>query len=92
MKKVSAGNVNCQFRHGKSKLIRIGLHKMHPWLRLTVEDNCKGFDLIKSNDAIEKSRIGLDSMQRRVESTGGIYSIVSAPGKGTTVKAEWRIG
>jgi signal transduction histidine kinase len=75
-------------RHGKSSLITIGLKKDAYWLRLRVEDNGTGFVSIKKWAA---GGIGLDSMQQRVDSTGGIFSVSSTPGKGTIVKAEWRI-
>jgi signal transduction histidine kinase len=75
-------------RHGNSSLIKVGLEKESNWLRLRVEDNGDGFEFIKKSTS---GGIGLDSMQQRVESTGGIFSISSSPGNGTTVKAEWRI-
>ena len=75
--------------YGKSSLIKIGLAKEQNWLRLSVEDNGDGFEALTKS---EKGGIGLDSMQQRVDSTGGIFSISSTPGKGTVVKAEWKIG
>ncbi len=76
-------------RHGKASLIKIGVEKERNWLRLSVEDNGNGFMSVKKSTT---EGIGLDSMQQRVESSGGIFSITSNPGKGTTVKGEWRIG
>ncbi len=76
-------------RHGKSSLIQIWLEKEGSWLRLRIADNGRGFDSIKKS---ETGGIGMDSMQQRVDSTGGIFSITSTSGQGTTVKAEWRIG
>ncbi len=75
-------------RHGKASRIKIGLEKNENWLRLKVEDNGNGFLSFKKSTT---EGIGLDSMQQRVESSGGIFSITSHPGKGTAVKAEWRI-
>jgi len=79
-------------RHGKASRIQVKLEKKHPWLRLRVEDQGKGFEALKVGEKPETSGIGLDSMQQRVDSTGGIFSISSSPGQGTTVKAEWKIG
>ena len=78
-------------RHGKSSRILVVLDRMHPWLRLRVEDNGEGFDSEKLVKKSEKGGIGLDSMQQRVESSGGIFSISSNPGNGTLVNAEWRL-
>lgn len=76
-------------RHGKSSKIMVTFEKERDWLRLVVGDNGTGFESVKKT---ENGGIGLHSMQQRVESTGGIFSITSNPGKGTIVKAEWRIG
>ncbi len=78
-------------RHGKPRRVLISLNRIHSWLRLQVEDNGKGFDSMKLGEKNGNSGIGLDSMQQRVNSTGGIFSITSSPGQGTTVKAEWKI-
>ncbi len=75
-------------RHGKSERIRIALRKVNRWLQLVVEDNGRGF---RSPDTGGVPPTGLDQMQKGVDSTGGIFSISSAPGKGTTVKSEWKI-
>ncbi len=85
-------SVTNAIRHGKSNRIQIRLEKNHPWLRLRVDDNGKGFNSVKLGEKSENGGIGLDSMQQRVDSTGGIFSLTSTPGKGTTVKAEWGIG
>ncbi len=77
-------------RHGKSKRIQIRLEKKSPWIRLKVDDDGNGFESVKFEEKTENSGIGLDSMQQRVDSTGGIFSITSTPGQGTTVKAEWK--
>ncbi len=79
-------------RHGNAERILISLERRNGWLRASVNDNGKGFDSDKIGEKSENGGIGLDSMQQRVDSTGGIFSISSSPGQGTTVKAEWRIG
>jgi two-component system, NarL family, sensor kinase len=75
-------------RHGKCSLIKIWVEKEKNWLRLSAEDNGKGFESVKET---KTGGIGLNSMQQRVDSTGGIFSVSSFPGKGTIVKAEWKI-
>ncbi len=55
---------------------------------MSVIDNGKGFVSIKKSTT---GGIGLDSMEQRVEPTGEIFSISSMPGRGTTVKAEWKL-
>ncbi len=77
-------------RHGKSSTIRIALERKQSWLRLAVEDNGKGFESAARKES--SGGMGLVSMQQRVESAGGIFSISSKPGEGTIVRAEWNIG
>jgi len=56
-----------------------------------VANNSKWFESVKLGEKSENGGIGLDSMQQRVNSPGGIFSISSNPGEGTIVKAEWGI-
>lgn len=84
-------SVTNAIRHGKSTLIRIGLERNEGWIRLSVRDNGKGFVAAGIERKSETHGIGLNSMEHRISSTGGIFSISSSPGRGTTVKAEWRL-
>ena len=52
-------------------------------LSLTVADNGRGFD---PSDPVEGQ--GLASMARRTRRLGGTWEVVSAPGRGTIVKAD----
>jgi signal transduction histidine kinase len=52
---------------------------------LTVADDGVGFD--PAARSIAARRLGLVSMRERVEGLGGTLEIVSAPGRGTTVRA-----
>ena len=58
-------------------------------LRLRINDNGVGFDpgALRS-DAVS---IGMRSMRERVELSGGKFSASSAPGRGTTIVAEWSL-
>ncbi len=88
--RVAQEAVTNAIRHGKSTLIRIGLGTDNGWLRLTVEDNGAGFEALRCAQQPQGHGIGLNSMQQRVDSTGGVFSLSSSPGKGTVVQAEWR--
>lgn len=50
-----------------------------------IEDNGVGF--IPASAMVD-DQLGLFGMRERVEMLGGIFTIESSPGKGTTVKAE----
>jgi signal transduction histidine kinase len=52
---------------------------------LSVADDGIGFD--PQARSIASRRLGLVSMRERIEAAGGTFEIVSAPGRGTTVRA-----
>jgi signal transduction histidine kinase len=52
---------------------------------LVVADDGVGFD--PEARSIAARRLGLVSMRERVEAAGGTFGILSAPGRGTTVRA-----
>ncbi len=90
--RVTQESITNAIRHGKSSQIQIGLERNNGWLQLKVTDNGHGFDSMKLGQRSPTSGIGLSSMEQRIDSTGGIFSISSTPGGGTTVKAEWKMG
>ena len=52
-------------------------------VRLEVVDNGRGFD----SDALgDTGGLGLVSMRERAEKLGGVLTVISSPGKGTTIK------
>jgi signal transduction histidine kinase len=56
-------------------------------LRLSVEDNGRGFDVEEDLKKREDgSGLGLGSMRQRIEAVGGEMRITSPPGKGTIVR------
>lgn len=71
-------------KHSRAHLAIIGLRKKEDSLELTVVDNGVGFDLEN-----HPKGFGLGSMRERVELSGGVFTIESAIGTGTTIKATW---
>jgi signal transduction histidine kinase len=63
--------------------VLISLHNHH--IVTIVEDDGIGF--LESSSSLE-DHLGLFGMRERIEMLGGTFTIESAPGKGTTVKAE----
>lgn len=56
---------------------------------LTVKDNGKGFELPKRvGDLASTGKLGLAGMQERAQLIGGMLTLHSEPGKGTTVAVE----
>lgn len=69
-------------RHGGVRWARVFMASSNGSLRVTIEDDGRGFD---PEEAVDKQGFGLRSMRGRAESIGGRLEIDSAPGKGTRV-------
>ena len=81
-------------KHAKATRVEIMLTYSHPRVIFIVRDNGVGHEPSKRGTATGKSPrgIGLLSMRERVASLGGSIDIASAPGKGTTIRAEIPVG
>ncbi|MBI2859426.1 MAG: sensor histidine kinase [Chloroflexi bacterium] len=75
-------------RHAKAHRAGIVLEQHHSSVKMQVWDDGQGFDVSRSATPQETSGAGLEGMQERVRLLGGRMEIVSAPGRGTTVKVE----
>jgi signal transduction histidine kinase len=58
---------------------------------LVVSDDGVGMDLDIIMQTSTARSLGFTSMRERTELTGGNFSIESAPGEGTTIRASWPI-
>jgi len=54
-------------------------------LSCSIGDNGRGFDLRTVQSNMKQRGLGLLAMQDRLHAIGGTLSIVSAPGRGTTL-------
>ena len=79
--------VNAQ-RHARASRIDVSLHASVSTVRLVVRDDGAGFDV--SAERPERHR-GLHNMAARTEAAGGLMTIESARGAGTTVRVEFPI-
>jgi len=76
-------------RHGQARHVDIQLIGIEKSIRLIIEDNGVGFDLLSTpGRGPGFSGIGLVSMRERVHSLLGHCDIESRPGKGTTIIVE----
>ncbi len=75
-------------RHAQATLVSMKIREIKGCIRMEVSDNGKSFAVEKTLLSHTRNRLGLVGMRERVEMVGGRFSIVSTPGKGTTVRAE----
>jgi len=77
-------------RHARARRVRLTVARQGVELRLLVADDGAGFDVAAARTrAARGGSLGLLGMQERVLLTGGEIEIVSAPGRGTEVRACW---
>ena len=77
-------------KHSNADLVHVFLHHRDGGIRLSVSDNGDGFDTERALAAESIRRgFGLTSMKERVQLSGGVFSIQTMSGEGTTIAAEW---
>ncbi len=73
--------------HGSSQRVTVG--NSPEWLQVEVSDDGPGFD---QEAALNDDRLGLSGLRERVESIGGRFELLTAPGRGTTIRAHLPLG
>ena len=90
------------FRIVQEALNNVAKHSKAEWVDISLSENRGGIELVVSDDGVgmgldiimqtsTATSLGLTSMRERAELTGGSFSIESAPGEGTTIRAFWPI-
>ena len=79
-------------KHSKAEWVDISLSKKVGEIELVVSDDGVGMNVGLILQISTARSLGLTSMRERTELTGGSFSIKSAPGEGTTIRASWPIG
>ena len=79
-------------KHAKAKKVGVSLRIARGGVCLEVSDDGKSFDVELLSSPQWSRRLGLTCMRERVEMINGVFSIVSAPGKGTTIRAVIPVG
>jgi signal transduction histidine kinase len=88
--RISQEALNNIFKHSKADQVTLSLRKTGDPIELAIRDNGRGFDVQEALSKIGNERgLGLSSMRERVELTGGSFSIESAQGAGTVIRAVW---
>jgi len=74
--------------HARASRVRLSIRHLRDAVRMEINDNGKGFEVERVLFAKRHKRLGLLGMRERVEMVGGSFSVESAPGKGTTIRAQ----
>ncbi|HSR13286.1 MAG TPA: ATP-binding protein, partial [Thermodesulfobacteriota bacterium] len=84
--------MNNAAKYSRSNRVSLYLRRKKPGIELMVEDYGSGFDpeQIFSGE-LEARGFGLTSMRERAELAGGSFSIESERGRGTRVRAVWKV-
>lgn len=87
--RIAQGAISNIAEHSQAKKVTIALECQANELQLRVTDDGQGFDVSKLTEIEESGRgRGLFSMKERVSLLGGMCSVRSQPGQGTTVTAK----
>ncbi|BBD09367.1 GAF domain-containing sensor histidine kinase [Desulfovibrio ferrophilus] len=79
-------------KHSRGDSVSVALDRRDGHLRLAIRDNGQGFDTLTIGPTPGvPGGLGLPSMQERAEMTGGVFSIHSAPDKGTFIQILWEM-
>ncbi len=79
-------------KHSRANAVGLSLRKSDGSIELTIRDNGQGFDPAEVHSHTGTVRgLGLESMRERVEISAGEFRIDSIIGRGTSIRAIWRI-
>lgn len=78
--------------HSKANRARVCLIGENGFIRLDIGDNGTGFDVTGTmSNSSANCGLGLMSMRRRAELSGGVFHIDSGAGRGTLIRVKWPI-
>jgi signal transduction histidine kinase len=75
-------------RHAQASLVNVSIEKRSDGICMKIRDNGKSFQVERVLHAKRNKRLGVLGMRERMEMVGGSFNIESAPGKGTTIRAQ----
>ncbi|PIC64709.1 hypothetical protein CSV79_04935 [Sporosarcina sp. P13] len=82
--------LNNASKHSLATEVELSLQQTNQLVTLVYSDNGKGFDMTRLQDSFKT--MGIFGMKERIKSIDGMIDITSAPGKGTQVFIEIKIG
>jgi signal transduction histidine kinase len=78
--------VSNAIKHARARTVAVSLNCQSDWLALSIVDDGRGFDVAPTRrQAVRDGHLGLVGMRERLDHVGGILSINSTLGRGTTI-------
>ena len=74
-------------KHARASAVKVLICKVPEGVSLEISDNGKAFDVGRLTSSAWGDRLGVTGMRERVEMVGGQFSVESALGAGTTIRA-----
>jgi PAS domain S-box-containing protein len=75
-------------QHAHASRVKVTIRKLPDAVRMEITDNGKSFEVDRVLHVKRNKRLGLIGMRERVEMVGGSFAVESAPGEGTTIRAQ----
>jgi PAS domain S-box-containing protein len=75
-------------QHAQASHVKVSIRRIKGVVRMEIHDNGKSFEAARVLLAKKYKRLGLLGSRERVEMVGGAFDVKSAPGEGTTIRAE----
>jgi len=76
-------------QHAHANRVHLSLVRLGEELRLAVDDDGVGFD--PTRVAEQGLGLGLHAIRKRIDATGGLLTLETAPHRGTRVNASWKL-
>jgi signal transduction histidine kinase len=74
-------------QHAHATTVAVSIKDLPQAVLMEIRDNGTSFDVANVLDSRKNKRLGLIGMRERVEMVGGTFTVISTPGKGTTVSS-----
>jgi signal transduction histidine kinase len=74
-------------KHAHASRVSVDIRRIEGDVRLEIHDDGRSFQVQRVLTAGRVTHLGLLGMRERVEMVGGVFSVESRPGKGTTIRA-----
>jgi signal transduction histidine kinase len=81
-------------KHSMASSVSVMLNQADDTIEMNIYDNGIGFDLedVKATASQPMGKgIGLSSMEERARLSGGVFSMITSPAKGATVRVIWKM-